>query len=175
MSKININKRMKTYYGNDRLNRGHKVETEIKNYAEKTAEENISLKYEYLLPPIEVLSGYEEIFPGTLERILNMAKKEQELKYELEKCSLLVAEKVKKLGIIFAFLIICVICTSAACIAYTDLKTALIFSLIAFSAVFGVSLLSKFSSGRNFRYNNRNKTYYQNNQDGKSRYNNRNK
>ncbi len=172
MSKTN-NRHVKKYYDNDRLNRGYKEDSVTSSYVEKTPEENIAQKYEYLLPPVEVISEYEEIFPGTLDKILNMAKKEQELKYELEKCSIIAAEKAKKLGAIFAFFITSVICASTVKIASSDLYSALIFSLVAFSAVFGVALLSKFGFARNYRnnYSNRNRPNYQNNSDGKPRYN----
>ena len=42
-------------------------------------------KLDKILPPIEVISQYEEIYPGTLEKLIEIANKDQQNRYSISR------------------------------------------------------------------------------------------
>jgi uncharacterized membrane protein len=65
--------------GNNMLNKGH-VERD-----QNTLRQNIlsNVKIEKILPPIEVLSEYESLHPGSLEKAIFISQKEQDHRHEI--------------------------------------------------------------------------------------------
>ena len=57
------------------------------------------------LPPPEMLAGYEEVLPGSPERILRMAEKQEEHRHSIEKTVIAGNVRAQQLAVIFAFLI----------------------------------------------------------------------
>ncbi len=56
-----------------------------------------------ILPPTNVLEEYEDLAPGSVDKLLTMAKKEQDHRHEWQENHLLVHGKIHKWGQIFAF------------------------------------------------------------------------
>jgi uncharacterized membrane protein len=130
-------KEVKNYYTDDKLNKG---------YA-KSINKPRDSNPDSPLPPIEVISAYEEIYPGTLEKILKIAEKEQERRFEVEKITASAHERSRRLGALFGVLSIAIISSAAVQISQKDLNTAIIFACIAFASIFGIALLSTIKSG----------------------------
>lgn len=69
----------KKYFNTTRLNKGY-------SHKDERREDDISIikkKYQHILPPIDVVTEYENLYPGTLEKIIKMAQKDQENQREL--------------------------------------------------------------------------------------------
>ncbi|ASX27677.1 hypothetical protein BA173_02030 [Rickettsia sp. MEAM1 (Bemisia tabaci)] len=78
---------------NNRLNKGY-----AKSFHSNEIDKNFyRKKFEHILPPIDTVTEYENIYPGTLEKLVNMAQKEQAHKHEIELQNLKIKEKVAKL------------------------------------------------------------------------------
>lgn len=78
---------------NNRLNKGY-----AKVFSVNELDNNFyHKKFEHILPPIDVVTQYEDIYPGTVEKLVNMAQKEQAHKHEIELQNLKIKEKVAKL------------------------------------------------------------------------------
>ena len=141
----NKHQTVKNFYSNDRLNKGYQEVLEKSETSEKPqgySRDLLTKRYESLLPPMEVISEYENISPGILEKIVKMAQLEQEHRFALEKVALSSNERTRKLATIFGAMTVSIISASTIMIAQSDSKTALIFASIAFTAIFGISLLS---------------------------------
>lgn len=141
---------IKKFYSDDKLNKGYSKET--KNEA-IFASTNI-------LPPVSILSQYEEFQPGITKDIIDLAKQEQEKRFAVEKATIQAHERAEKLGSVISLLSLIVICSAAYKISCVDVSTSIIFSAIAFSTIFLISImgyLGRYSSkGHNHRRNNHN-------------------
>ncbi|MDX2050664.1 MAG: DUF2335 domain-containing protein [Rickettsiaceae bacterium] len=129
-------KNIKSFYNDDRLNRGYKSQTN------EISVNNRSFYDASLLPPIEVLNAYEDQFPGTFEKILTLAEKEQDQKYRLEQASLEMNYRASRMGMVFGLLLSAVICFGGLKILAIDIFSGIIFFICAFGSIFGVSFIS---------------------------------
>lgn len=104
-------KEIKTFFASDnRLNKGYARTT---NHPQS----DTSLyrkKFEQILPPIDLISQYEDINPGTLAKLTAMTEKEQAHKHELEKKLIDEQAKAIKLGQLFGSISLVTICTTIA-------------------------------------------------------------
>ena len=73
-------KETKKFFDTNRLNKGY---TKVSNY-KQTDTNIIRNKYTHALPPIDIIAEYEEMNPGTIEKILKMAEKEQNHRFALD-------------------------------------------------------------------------------------------
>jgi uncharacterized membrane protein len=160
MSRTN-KKEVKSFYGNDRLNKGYVEEQVEITGVEKAPTSPVSRKYDNLLPPIEVITEYEDIYPGTFEKIIKMAEAEQKQKFLMDQAASIAYEKSRRLGALFGMFTAALICVTTYKLAEKDLVTGLIFALAGFGAVFGLSFASMFRrpshENRNRHHHNRNR------------------
>jgi len=78
---------------NNRLNKGY-----AKTFSVNEPDNNFyRKKFEHILPPIDLISEYENIYPGTLQELINMAQKEQVHKHDIDLKNLKMQETVAKL------------------------------------------------------------------------------
>jgi uncharacterized membrane protein len=127
---------VKNFYGTDKLNKGFSEE-EAKLHIKASAN---SLKEH--LPESGIFAAYEEIKPGTIEKILEIAKEEQKRKIKLDEAALNINEKIQKLGVVSGLLALVIICATTYKIAMIDINSGLIFSGMSFLAIFSVSITS---------------------------------
>lgn len=81
------------FINNNRLNKGY-----AKAFKPRESDDSFyRKKFEHILPPIDVLTQYEDIHPGTLEKLVNMAQKEQIHKHELDLKNLKMRKNIAKL------------------------------------------------------------------------------
>lgn len=146
---------------NNTLNKGY---DSVKDFEKKDKLEG-TYKFPFV-GDINVISAYEEIYPGSLKLILELAKTEQVNQYKLEKEKVATKVKTSLLGNIFGFLTCCAICATTVKILLMQMQTmAIIFAVTSFTCIFGVSILmslgflkhkKRFQSGfpprKNFHY-----------------------
>ncbi|XVN40275.1 MAG: DUF2335 domain-containing protein [Rickettsia endosymbiont of Argas persicus] len=101
-------KETKSFFNkNNRLNKGY-----AKTFSVNESDNNFyRKKFEHILPPIDVITEYENIYPGTLEKLINMAQKEQAHKHDIDHKNLKRQESVAKLTRI------CLLIFSISCLA----------------------------------------------------------
>lgn len=98
--------------------------TEISSSSPTTAasnDRNVSISYADLIPPASILMEYEELLPGSAERLIRMAEQEQMHRHRLETESIEQDAKASRVGQTVTILVIA--CSVAAGI-YLSLQNA---------------------------------------------------
>jgi len=150
-------KEVKSFFTEDnRLNKGYADD------ATSPRDNFYRRKMSDTLPPPDVLAMYEEIHPGTFEKLMTVLDKEQKHRHMMDQINAQMQAKAHKMGRVFGFFIICVICYTVLELAKHDMLTSgLIFAGIAFTGIFGVSIMMRVKSDRrpqhDERYYNRKK------------------
>jgi hypothetical protein len=149
-------KESKKFFDNNRLNKGY---SRVVNFHQSDAN-LIRKKYRHVLPPIEMIEQYEELYPGTLERLLDMAQLEQNHRHSRDLLEIEEQERATKLGKMFGLGLVAII--SVGAIILVTLGSTLIgalFALCGFSCITIVSYLSSKAyvkkEPNKVRYNNR--------------------
>ena len=145
-------KENKKFFDNNRLNKGHK---RLSNPRQSDASV-IRKKYEHVLPPIDVLEHYEELNPGTLEKLLDMAEREQNHRHSMDLVAMEKHNKATQLGRVFALVFVAFISiTSLMLVIAGSILVASIFAFAAFACITIVSYL--YSKNSLSKESNRNK------------------
>ncbi len=169
-----MHKEKKQYYAKDTLNRGyaHKSQSDTQEHHDATLE--MDHRYNPLknfLPPVEVMSQYEKEFPGSFAKIIDLVQKEQDTMHQISKLSIEANYRAMRMGKVFGFLVICIMCGTAVRLAQYNLNTSIIFTIFAFGSVFGVSFFSYLNTnqkrnaykGNRHGFHNKNKSeFYKN-------------
>ena len=96
------------------------------------------------LPPPQILKGYEEVHPGTAERIISMAESEQQHRHNMQRKELNLFVGLKGLSMISAFLIgVCGISWGGFLLLHDKSITGLTSLLSSLVALVGVYLYDK--------------------------------
>jgi uncharacterized membrane protein len=130
-------KEVKSFFTEDnRLNKGYasSVTSSREGYRKNMSD---------ALPPPDVLAVYEEMHPGTFEKLLHALEKEQKHRHTMEQINIEMQARAQKMGRVFGLFIICVI-------GYVVLELAkqgmliggLIFAALAFAGIFSVSVFA---------------------------------
>ncbi|HEW97243.1 MAG: hypothetical protein DRR16_03435 [Candidatus Parabeggiatoa sp. nov. 3] len=102
------------------------------------------------IPPPEILQGYEQILPGSAERILVMAEEDAKHEHALEKSALHLASEEIKRGQLYGLIIgILAFVTSIIALALGSEKAAITLggtTVVGLVAVFVIGHLKKFGS-----------------------------
>lgn len=76
-------KEIKTYFTNkNKLNKGHNSKLSFDDNSEKFLH---SQKFQHILPPIDLITQYEELNPGAFMKLINISEQEQKNRHELNK------------------------------------------------------------------------------------------
>ena len=98
-------KETKKFFENNRLNRGY---ARIAN-PQKSDITIMRERYKHILPPLDLIAEYEDLRPGTFNRLLNMVETEQRHRHAADILVVEKNEKANKLGrlcsLVFVFLI----------------------------------------------------------------------
>lgn len=124
-------KQTKKFFDSNRLNKGYNAEA-----INDRANDNSFLrkKYEHILPPLDVVSEYEEVAPGTLSKLISMAESEQSHRHKMEikaADDAIILEKVSRLSAILVMIVLSI--ASLLMVVATSFLSGMIF--------FGTSLL----------------------------------
>lgn len=156
-------KETKKFFENNRLNRGN-----AKVYSAKQSDEAIiRKKHQHILPPIDVMEQYEELHPGTLEKLIEMSQKEQAHRHKMDVENDQTLKKSMSFGRVFSliFVALVAVCSMLIMFAAGSIILASIFVASAFLSIIVIAYLSLKSQAQkiysNYRYNNqgRNKNY----------------
>ncbi|MDP5110172.1 MAG: DUF2335 domain-containing protein [Rickettsiaceae bacterium] len=161
-------KERKKFFDNNRLNKGHK---KLPNPVQSDANV-VRKKYQHILPPIEMLEHYEELNPGTIDKLLDMAQKEQNHRHSIDLITIEKYNKATKLGRMFSLVFVALISiASLMLVAAGSMFVAAIFAFSAFACITIVSYFysknspaqgadnSNSSRSRGYRGNRNNKKY----------------
>lgn len=154
-------KKIKHFYVEDKLNKGYSDHShgDISNSQTETVTERSKINtigslhaLSKHLPEVNILTEYENIMPGTFEKLLKMAEEEQKHQHTMEIGYIDMCRRVQRLGQLTSIFIIMFI--SYAVIELTKLSSifyALLFAAIAFLGIF---LTSKNISSFKHHHNN---------------------
>ncbi len=134
------------FYENNHLNKGYDNTAINKNSQVKD-----------VLPIIEEMAQYDELYPGSLHKLLDLVQKEQSYKHASDVTAIKMRQTARRLGQFFGVFIAISIGYFTLQIAYINILYAIIFSGIAFTCIFLVSLISylKFLKLKKYRFNNK--------------------
>lgn len=145
-------KETKKFFNNNRLNRGYSKTSNVK----QGDAHMIRKKYQHVLPPIDIMEQYEDLNPGTLEKLFRMATKEQNHRHSTD---LLVIEKnisAMRLGRMSALMFIVIVSVATLMLALTEnIALAFVFAISAFTCITIVSYLYSRNSTHNRSMNNK--------------------
>lgn len=131
-------KETKKFFENNRLNKGY---TKILNYNQNDMGQ-IRSKFKHVLPPIDMMEEYEEMYPGTFEKLLDMAQREQNHRHSLD---LVIQEKYNRataLGRYFSLILVGLIAFTTLVLALSGAQmVASIFAASAFACIYFISKL----------------------------------
>jgi uncharacterized membrane protein len=137
------------------LNKGY-----VAHVASRDEDENSMLhrKIAQNLPSADLITAYEEMHPGTFDKLLGFVEKEQLHRQKAEFASTEMHARATSMGRLFGFFVVCAICFTTLQLAREGmLKGGLIFAGLAFAGIFGISALSYFrTGGRSYGDRNRN-------------------
>ena len=89
------------------ISKEHEVEVEPKR--EETVEQVVArvIQSEFSgpIPPPNIIKGYEEVVPGSANRIIAMAEKQSEHRQEMERVMINAEARDSLLGVLFAFIL----------------------------------------------------------------------
>ncbi len=145
---------MKTYkkfFEHDGLNKGY---TRSDGIASNNTN-NFKQKYQNILPPIDMVEQYEELYPGTFKQLINMSEQEQKHRHSMERLQIEKENKSLYIGKIFSLFFVIAICITTATLSFIgNFVEASIFAAASFLTVI---VISTFNYSRNKKNNYLNK------------------
>ena len=107
--------------------------TELK----QVVEEVIQSEFSGPIPPPSIINGYEEVVPGSADRIIRMAEKQSEHRQHMEEIMIKTEARDSLLGILFAFIlgIGCIVASIVIVIAVPENAGAISGALIGMTGI----------------------------------------
>jgi uncharacterized membrane protein len=133
-------KERKKFFDNNRLNKGHK---KLSNLSQSDANV-VRKKYQHVLPPIDMLEHYEELNPGTLDKLLDMAEREQSHRHSIDLIAMEKHNRANTLGRVFSLVFVAFISITALMLVIAG--SIFIAVLFVFSAFACITIVSYFYS-----------------------------
>jgi uncharacterized membrane protein len=122
-------KETRKFFDNNHLNKGY-------SYNTKSLISSIKQQYNYMLPESDIIAEYEELYPGTLEKLLDMAKQEQEHRHEMDKLMLKRHDQAVAMGRVYAMILSALVFAIAGFLTWSgNVMTALLFASLPFGVV----------------------------------------
>lgn len=140
-------KETKNFFDTNRLNKGYSG-VSISKQSDVQVSAN---RYRHILPDTDIMAEYEEMSPGTMKKILDMAKKEQEHRHSVDLLNIEKHAAAVKMGRLCSLIIVTIISITTIILAFSGYYiTSSVFPVAAFAVIWTVSMTQ---SGK--RYNNR--------------------
>lgn len=133
-------KERKKFFDNNRLNKGHK---KLSNSSQSDANV-VRKKYQHVLPPIDMLEHYEELNPGTLDKLLDMAEREQNHRHSIDLMAMEKHNRATTLGRVFSLVFVAFISITALMLVIAG--SIFVAAVFAFSAFACITIVSYFYS-----------------------------
>ncbi len=137
-------KETKHFFGKDnRLNKGYGGDSDPK----ESDHSFYRKRFESIFPPVDAIEAFENLHIGAAEKIIKLAEQEQEHRHAMERVTLATYERAKRFGMICAlFTVLIISYISLDLFKLSKNIEAIIFLLITFGTIFGISLLSYLKS-----------------------------
>ncbi|MGI4775412.1 MAG: DUF2335 domain-containing protein [Janthinobacterium lividum] len=134
-------KEIKNFFNKDiKLNKGY---ASIPNKRD-TNSENYQKKFSHILPPIDLITEFEDIYPGTLARIMEMSENEQHHSHALDIASTEAQSRNAKFGRVCAVIIVAFICFTTLLLAVLGQSmVAIFFACFAFLSIAAIYCASE--------------------------------
>ncbi len=133
---------VKSFFNKDNnLNKGYLNNSAIKS--DESDDKNYYKKLLQNMPPIDVMAAYEELNPGTISKLLDAMGKEQSHSHALDNAYNKMNIKAQFLGRICGIFSIIIIAYVVLSLSREGMMLGgLIFALISFTGIFGISYMS---------------------------------
>ncbi len=126
----------KKFFYNNRLNKGYS-----KVYNNNQTDLNLSKsKYQAMLPPLDIIEQYEELYPGTLDKLFDMAQKEQNHRHSMNLLEIKNHTRATAMGRICALIFISIVIISSMLIAFFG--SMILAALLIGSAFISLTIIS---------------------------------
>lgn len=123
---------------NNRLNKGY---SRLPNVQESD-NSFYHKKFAHILPPIDIMQEFENLHPGTLGRLIDMAEKEQHHRHALDLVNLDAQTRALKSGRNYALVFMLAVCVTTLVLAIiVGTYVGIVFASIAFISVGAISFL----------------------------------
>lgn len=137
----------KKFFYNNRLNKGYS-----KIHNNNQTDLNIARKkYQSMLPPIDMMEEYEELYPGTLDKLFDMAQKEQNHRHSLNLLEVRNHAKATAFGRIYALIFISIVVISSISLAL--LGFILLAALLITVSFISITIISYYHSNKQQKNN----------------------
>lgn len=123
-------KEIKTFFTNgNRLNKGYN-----KGYNPQEIDNSFYRKrFAHVLPPLDIMSEYENMHPGTLARLIEMAEIEQKHRHTIDSAEIINRRDSIKRGQSFAILLGIIMCIATVLLAvFSNTLAVVVFTTLAF-------------------------------------------
>ncbi|MFK7974211.1 MAG: DUF2335 domain-containing protein [Rickettsiaceae bacterium] len=131
-------KESKNFFYNNRLNKGY---AKVRHHRQ-TDLGILKKQYEHVLPPLEMMEEYEEQYPGTFDKLFNMAEKEQQHKHAIDLANMEQYKQANRLGKIFAIIVVVLIILGSVVLALSLSNMIItLFLFFSFTCVLSASYL----------------------------------
>jgi uncharacterized membrane protein len=114
-----------------------------KGFYQPTQEGSANEELLAIFPKAEVMAAYEEIMPGTMEKLIAMMQIEQQQKYALENAKLMIKQKADLTGKVFAIFTVIILGWTTVSLARYNLNYSLFFGLSVMLTQLAIVLLLK--------------------------------
>ncbi|MDP4709522.1 MAG: DUF2335 domain-containing protein [Rickettsiaceae bacterium] len=136
-------KETKKFFDNNRLNRGY---SRVSNSRQSDAS-LVRRKYQHVLPPIDMMEQYEELNPGTFEKLFDMADKEQNHRHSMDLLTIEKHSRATRLGRMFALVFVGLVSiTTLMLVLVESVISASVFAISAFACITIISYFYSKSS-----------------------------
>ncbi|MFK7968067.1 MAG: DUF2335 domain-containing protein [Rickettsiaceae bacterium] len=150
-------KETKNFFETNRLNKGYSSSISINKQSDVQLVTN---RYKHVLPDIDVMAEYEEMSPGTISKIFDMAKREQNHRHSVDLLNIEKHAKVIKIGRLCSLAVVSIISIATIILALKGhYMIASVFSVAAFAVIGTVSIKQsskRFNNKFNYKNNNHN-------------------
>jgi uncharacterized membrane protein len=145
-------KETKKFFDTNRLNKGYN-----KSSVHKQKDSGASRgQNSHVLPPLDIMAEYEEMNPGTIDKILKMAEKEQDHRHQMEMLAIEKNDKAIKIGRQISLVLVGIIALAAIILTFEGhYMVASIFSIAGFGTI-------GWASSCHSKKNAPNKTFHKN-------------
>jgi uncharacterized membrane protein len=154
-------KETKIFFDTNSLNKGYNNNNNTTSLNKQSDVKIPNNKYKHLLPDVDIMAEYEEMSPGTINKIFDMAKIEQDHRHSIDLINIENHNKAIKMGRIFALALVLIIATATVILASSGYYiVSAIFSVASFATIGTVSIIQ---SGKRFNNKFIHKNYNHNN------------
>ncbi len=133
-------KETKKFFDTNRLNKGYS-KMSINKQADVIPTVN---QYRHVLPPLDIIAQYEEMSPGVISKIIDMAQKEQNHRHSMDLLNNEKYNRATKFGRMCSLILVAIIAATALALSFGEhYVIAAMFVLVTFGTIGIVSFTQR--------------------------------